>query len=212
MKVPAEARDLFPDVPRETWDQLAKFVELVRKWQKAVNLVSASSLPQIWERHILDSLQLAFLTSPHARQWIDLGSGGGFPGIVVAAARPETRMHLVESDQRKAAFLREASRELGLDAEVHATRIEHFVASFEGTPDVVSARALASLDKLLNLSCPLLRKGAIGLFPKGQDIERELTDATKSWMIQYELVPSITDPRARIVVIDGIEMLTAPDR
>lgn len=202
---PDHAERLFPEVSRETWDRLDAFVALVVKWQRAVNLVSAASLPAIWDRHILDSLQMARL-APAAQTWVDLGSGGGFPGIVIAAERPDLLVHLVESDQRKAAFLRESGRALGLNVSVHCERIEVFTARQAGEKfDVVSARALASLDRLIELAYPLLKSGAVGLFLKGAGLSGELTDARKSWMFQHEILPSVTSAEAGVLILRGAE-------
>jgi len=171
--------------------------------QKTLNLVASSTLPQLWTRHIADSLQLLAL-APAARTWIDLGAGAGFPGLVIACALAETpgaEIHLVESTQKKASFLRDVARALLLPAIVHAERIEDFAARNARPFDVVTARALAPLDKLLAYAIPLLKTGAVGLFPKGQDVAGELTQASKSWSIEAELIPSKTDPRGRIVLV-----------
>jgi 16S rRNA (guanine527-N7)-methyltransferase len=196
-------------VSRETAARLDRFVELFLTWQRKLNLVAASTLPTLWTRHIADSLQLLRL-APEARTWLDLGSGGGFPGLVIACAAADTaggRIDLVESNARKAAFLREAARTLSLPAVVHCARIEEFVPQWSESADVVTARALAPLPRLLDYAAPALEKGAQGLFPKGQDVEAELTEATKSWNIAAELVPSITDPNARIVMVRRAERL-----
>jgi 16S rRNA (guanine527-N7)-methyltransferase len=191
-------------VSRETSARLDRFVELLMTWQRTTNLIAPSTLPQLWTRHIADSLQLREL-APAARIWIDLGSGGGFPGLVLACALAEESgavVHLVESNAKKAAFLREAQRVTGAPAVVHAERIEAFAARFSGKADVVTARALAPLPQLLAQSYPLLVKtGAKAIFPKGQDIELELREAAKSWMMNAELIPSRTDPKGRIVVV-----------
>jgi 16S rRNA (guanine527-N7)-methyltransferase len=200
----AEARALFGDsVSRETWERLEQLVELLLTWQSSRNLVASSTIPQLWTRHVADSLQLLPL-APGARRWVDLGSGGGFPGLVIAcalASKPVAEIHLVESTQKKAAFLRTAASELSLPAIVHARRIEDFVSATPERFDIVTARAVAPLDKLIGYTIPLLKRGAIGLFPKGQDVEAELTQAAKSWTIKAELVPSRTDPRSRIVCV-----------
>jgi 16S rRNA (guanine527-N7)-methyltransferase len=196
----ARAVALFGDsVSRETWDRLDRLVQLVIERQKVVNLVAASTIPQIWMRHVADSLQLVAL-APAAKRWIDLGAGAGFPGLVIACALGQTgEVHLVESTQKKASFLREAARALALPAIVHACRIEDFVA--DKPFDVVTARALAPLHRLIGYAIPLLKTGAIGLFPKGQDVGAELTRASKSWSIEAEFIPSKTDPHGRIVVV-----------
>jgi len=200
----AQAVALLGDlVSRETWDRLESFVQLVIARQKTLNLVAASTIPQIWTRHIADSLQLLSL-APGARTWIDLGAGAGFPGLVIACALadvPGARVELVESIQKKANFLRDVADALSLPAIVHALRIEDFTARNAGRFDVVTARALAPLDKLLGYANPLLKRGALGLFPKGQDVASELTQASKSWKLDTELIPSKTDPHGRVVVV-----------
>lgn len=188
-------------VSRETWERLDAFVSLVLERQRVMNLIAPSTIPLIWTRHVADSLQLLRL-APEARRWIDLGSGAGFPGLVIACALANTsgaEVHLVESTQKKALFLRECAEALKLPAIVHPMRIEDFTRQNKIRFDAVTARALAPLDKLLALANPLLKTGAVGLFPKGQDVEAELTAASKSWNIDAELIPSVTDPRARIV-------------
>ena len=198
----AQAIALFGDsVSRETWERLEQFVDLLLRWQRSTSLVASSTIPQVWTRHVADSLQLLAL-APEAKRWIDLGAGGGFPGIVIACAlagKSGAEVHLVESVQKKAAFLRAAASELSLPAIVHATRIEDFVSATTERFDVVTARALAPLDRLIGYASPLLKTGALGLFPKGQDVEAELTQAAKSWTLRSDLVPSKTDPHSRIV-------------
>jgi 16S rRNA (guanine527-N7)-methyltransferase len=194
-------------VSRETLARLDAFVELLLEWQEHTNLIAKSTVPLLWRRHISDSLQLVPL-APSARTWIDLGSGAGFPGLVIACALADTpgaKVHLVEATGKKAAFLREASRVTGAMADVHAVRIDKFVGSFKAQPDAVTARALAPLKLLLDQSVSLLEGGAVGLFPKGQDVEAELTEASKYWNIDAQLVPSRTDPKGRIVVVRALE-------
>jgi 16S rRNA (guanine527-N7)-methyltransferase len=194
-------------VSRETSARLERFVELLLAWQKHTNLIARSTMPVIWTRHIADSLQLLDL-APQAKVWTDLGSGAGFPGLVIACAlagTPEAKVHVVESIGKKAAFLREAVQVTGAPAVVHAMRIEDFVDKAPESIDAVTARALAALPKLLPLAYPLLKKGALGLFPKGQDVASELTEAAKYWKIQSELVGSRTDGRAQILVVRGLE-------
>jgi len=202
----ARALELTP-VSRETAARLDGFVEHLLRVAPHLNLVARSTLPNVWTRHVADSLQLLPL-APDARCWIDLGSGGGFPGLVIACAlaeRSDARVHLVESIGKKAAFLRDAVNLLQLPAEVHAVRIEDFGKNFKTRPDVVTARALAPLDELLKLALPLLKSGTIGLFPKGQDVEGELTRASKYWSIDAELVTSQTSAEGRIVVVRGLK-------
>jgi 16S rRNA (guanine527-N7)-methyltransferase len=197
-------------VSRETLARLDRLVVLLLKWQDTTNLIAPSTISEIWTRHIADSLQLLTIV-PQARAWADLGSGGGFPGLVIACAMADysgATIHLVESNQKKSAFLREAARVLSVPAIVHARRIEDFVSAPVQSLDVVTARALAPLEKLMRYASPLLKTGAIGLFPKGQDVEAELTAASKSWTMRTELVPSVTDPQARIVVVRSATEIT----
>jgi 16S rRNA (guanine527-N7)-methyltransferase len=196
----ARALELVP-VSRETLARLDRFVDFLLPWTQRTNLIAQSTIPSVWTRHVADSLQLLTL-APDAKCWIDLGSGAGFPGLVIACAladRPGAVIHLVESTGKKAAFLREAVNQIQLPAVVHPVRIEDFVKNFVIQADVICARALAPLDELLTLAHPLLKTGAQGLFPKGQDVEGELTKASKYWNIDAELVPSKTNPDARIV-------------
>jgi 16S rRNA (guanine527-N7)-methyltransferase len=198
---------VLPDVrvSHETLERLRIHVDLLRRWQARLNLVAPETLASIWMRHVADSLQLMDLC-PDARIWVDLGSGGGFPGLVLAAALADRagRMVLIESDQRKAAFLREAARAMGLSVDIHAERIETALPRLRARPDVVTARALAPLHRLLDWSSPLVGNGVPGVFPKGRMAEQELTEARKSWMIDARLIASKTDPHARIVMVDRL--------
>jgi 16S rRNA (guanine527-N7)-methyltransferase len=197
-------------VPRETANLLDRFVELLLPWTQRTNLIARSTIPTIWTRHISDSLQLLPL-APGATSWIDFGSGAGFPGVILAcslAGRAGAEVHLIESNGKKAAFLREAVQQLALPAEVHTVRIEDFVKNSKLRPDVVTARAVAPLHRLLDLAMPLLMKGVLGVFPKGQDVEGELTRASKYWNIDAQLVPSQTSPQARIVIVRGLKRRT----
>ena len=195
-------------VSRETLQRVDCFVELLLRWQSKINLISASTIPHVWTRHIADSLQLIDLARD-AQIWVDVGTGGGFPGLVIACAladRPGAAVHLVESNLKKAAFLREAVQATGAPATVHGMRIETFAKGFRGPLDVVTARAVSPLNALLNMCFPLLAKnGVTGLFPKGQNAALELDEAAKSWKMKAELVPSRTDPAGRIVVVRGLE-------
>jgi 16S rRNA (guanine527-N7)-methyltransferase len=202
----ARALELTP-VSRETAERLERFVALLLDWQRRVNLIAPSTEPILWTRHIADSLQLLAL-APDARVWADFGSGAGFPGLVIACALAGTsgaRVYLVESNTKKATFLREAVRVIGVPAEVRCERGEDFVNTAPEAVDVVTARALAPLRDLLAKAYPLLVKGAVGLFPKGQAVEAELTEAAKYWRVQATLVPSRTDPKAQIVIVRGLE-------
>jgi 16S rRNA (guanine527-N7)-methyltransferase len=197
-------------VSRETEARLDRFVEVLTAWQQHTNLIAASTESTLWTRHIADSLQLIAL-EPQGRIWVDLGSGGGFPGLVIACAladKPDAQVHLVESSTKKAAFLREAAQASGAPAIVHAVRIEDFADNAPRSIDVVTARALAPLAKLLTAAYPLLKRGAVGLFPKGQDVAAELTEAAKCWNIQAALAPSLTNPTSRIVIVRRVEPRT----
>jgi 16S rRNA (guanine527-N7)-methyltransferase len=194
-------------VSRETEMRLDRYVDLLKQWQTKTNLVAPSTLPQLWTRHIADSLQLLAL-APTAKVWIDLGSGGGFPGVVLACALaeiPGAMVHLVERNAKKAAFLREAVRVTGAPSVVHLAEIRDIVDRFASSVDCVTARALAPLHQLISFAEPLVRKGAKALFLKGQDVEAELTEATKYWKIQPKLHSSCTGGQGWIVELDQIE-------
>jgi 16S rRNA (guanine527-N7)-methyltransferase len=201
----ASALALTP-VSRETEARLDRYVALLLEWQAKTNLVAPSTLPELWTRHIADSLQLLIL-APNAKVWIDLGSGGGFPGIVLASALaeiPDAAVHLVERNAKKAAFLREALRVTGARGTVHLADIGDIVERISGPVDCVTARALAPLHQLIGFAEPLVRKGATALFLKGQDVETELTEATKYWTIQPQLHSSRTGGGGWIVELDSI--------
>ncbi|SMH55678.1 16S rRNA (guanine(527)-N(7))-methyltransferase RsmG [Azospirillum agricola] len=188
-------------VSRETLDRLAAYESVLRKWQPRINLVGPSTLPDLWRRHFLDSAQLHPLLPDGTRVLVDLGSGAGFPGLVLAILGvPE--VHLVESDSRKAAFLREAARVAGASVTVHNKRIET-VTGIEA--DVVTARALAPLADLLGWSFPFLGSRGTGLFLKGQNLDDELTATTKYWKMRTERFESRSDPTGTILRVSGIE-------
>jgi 16S rRNA (guanine527-N7)-methyltransferase len=204
----AEALRLTP-VSRETQQRLESFVALLLQWQQTTNLIAPSTIPKLWTRHIADSLQLLDIV-PNVTVWVDFGSGGGFPGIPVACAladRPGAKVHLVESNGKKAAFLREAIRVTGVPAVVHARRIEDCGDSFGDKIDVVSARALAPLKILCDQAFALIDRGAVGLFAKGQDVAAELTEAAKYWRIEAETVPSRTGADGCIVAVRRLTRL-----
>jgi 16S rRNA (guanine527-N7)-methyltransferase len=209
----ARALALIP-VSRETLDRLDRFAAEFMAWQQRMNLIARSTEPVLWTRHIADSLQLLAL-EPQAKAWVDLGSGGGFPGLVIACALADTPgacVHLVESSTKKAGFLREAARVVGLPVEVHAIRIADFVKKRPNPIEIVTARALAPLAQLLAAAYPLLKTGAQGLFLKGQDVDAELTEAAKCWNIQASLAESLTDPKGRIVRVQSIAPKKQPVR
>jgi 16S rRNA (guanine527-N7)-methyltransferase len=194
-------------VSRETESRLDCYLDLLRTWQAKTNLVSPSTLPSLWTRHVSDSLQLLTL-APSARSWIDLGSGGGFPGVVLACALAETpgaMVHLVERNAKKAAFLREALRVTGAPGLVHLDDIGDIVDRIAEPIDCVTARAVAPLHQLIGFAEPMVRRGARALFLKGQDVEAELTAATKCWNITPRLHPSVTGGQGWIVELDRIE-------
>ena len=199
-----QKRAIAQNVSHETFLRLETIAELLVKWQKTINLIAPASVPDLWQRHIGDSLQLLRHAPDTVRRWVDLGSGGGFPGLVIAAAladREGVDVLLVESDTRKAAFLREAARVARLPVQVYPQRIEVVAATLAPGTDVVSARALAPLPRLLDLAAPFLAAGALGLFPKGRDAARELTEARKGWTLDVNEATSISDPEGRVLVI-----------
>lgn len=192
------------NVSRETTELLEKYAQLVLKWNPTVNLVSKTSVEHLWQRHIVDSAQIVQLAPPKFSSWMDLGSGGGFPGVVVAILTRENaecgRVQLVEADQRKAAFLRAVSRETGVEFDVTCDRIE----AVEQKSSVVSARALAPLSKLLELSQPIMDRGAVALFPKGKKFQHELQQARKTWQFNCTIHQSITDDDAVVLELGDI--------
>jgi 16S rRNA (guanine527-N7)-methyltransferase len=188
-------------VSRESWLRLEAYVALLCQWQQRTNLISPASLPQIWTRHILDSLQLLPLMPSNLRAAADLGSGGGFPAIPLAIATG-TDFHLYESIGKKAAFLQEAARVTGCKVLMHVQRLETLQAAADVPKvELVTARALASLDQLLALAEPFLKTGAKALFHKGQDCDAELTQAAKYWRIKAERHSSMTDSNAVILEV-----------
>ena len=195
-------------VSRETMTDLESFSSLVTKWTPKINLIARGSVDQIWGRHIEDSVQLYKYAPKNYEKWVDIGSGGGFPGIVMSilakADQPSAEFTLIESDQRKATFLRTAARELNLSVKVIAERIE--AAEPQGA-DVVSARALTSLSGLLGLASRHLQPGGTALFHKGRQAQQEVAEAQKNWSFDLEEYHSITDPDARILAIRRIEKL-----
>lgn len=194
------------DVSRETFERLESYADLLRKWNARINLVSGASLSELWTRHILDSAQLLTLAPASGNRWIDLGSGGGFPGAVVAILaaekQPNLIMTLVESDQRKATFLRAVSRETGVPMAVLAQRIED-IPPLEA--DVISARALAPLIGLLAHAERHLADGGVALFPKGANVSKEIAAALERWRFRCETLTSQTDKEAVILRIGDIE-------
>jgi 16S rRNA (guanine527-N7)-methyltransferase len=194
-------------VSRETVERLDRFVVLLLEWQVKINLIAPSTSAHLWTRHVADSLQLLPL-APQAKIWADFGSGGGFPGVPIACALAEQRntmVHLIESNGKKVAFLREAIRVVGLPACVHAMRVEDCGESSADPIEVVTARALAPLKVLCEQAFPFIARGAIGLFLKGQDVDAELTEAAKYWKIETTIVQSRTNRDGRIIIVRGLE-------
>ena len=198
--------DFGPDVSRETSEKLKLYANLLRKWNKKINLVAPGTLKDLETRHFADSLQLLQHAPEEAQSWADLGSGGGFPGLVAAIqaqnTRPALKFTLVESDQRKAAFLRQVSRETDVPVTILATRIENLPENSKY--DVLSARALASLPKLLDLTEQLRTPKTICVFPKGARFKQEMSEALDRWEFKAQTVPSTTDPSAAILVLTDI--------
>lgn len=202
----AAALKLTP-VSRETEARLDRYADLFVQWQAKTNLIAPSTLPNLWTRHISDSLQLLSI-APHAKTWLDFGSGGGFPGVVLACAMADisgATVHLVERNAKKAAFLREALRVTGAPGQVHLADIGDSVDRIAGPVDCITARAVASLELLLGFAKPFVKRGAKALFLKGQDVESELTEATKYWNIEPRLHASLTGGQGWIVELDRIE-------
>ena len=201
-----------PDVSRETLARLEAYHDLTLKWTPKINLVSKAAQADLWQRHFLDSAQLWQLRPTGARSWIDLGSGGGFPGLVIAiiAARaaPDLRVTLVESDARKCAFLRAAARETDVDVTVLTQRAESLAPN---QADVVSARALAPVSALLGYAARILRPGGVCLFLKGRQHDKELEAAAEMWSFGVTKTPSLTDPDGVILSIEDISRERLPD-
>ena len=188
-------------VSRETRLKLEAYVDLLDRWRSITNLISRSSWPNLWTRHIADSAQL-FRLAPQATRWVDLGSGAGFPGLIIAillSEKPGGMVHLVESDKRKTAFLTEAARIVSAPVTIHSSRIDAAYSAIAANPEIVTARALAPLAELVEMAAPFLRRGAIGLFIKGQNVHSELTDAALSDSFSFDLIESATMPSGRIV-------------
>lgn len=187
-------------VSRETLARCVTYLDLLDRWQRRINLVGPATLADPWRRHILDSGQLWPLGASRARRLVDLGSGAGLPGLVLALLGvPE--VHLIESDRRKASFLREAARACGVAVEVHAMRIE---AVPPLGADLVTARALAPLPELLALAERQMQTGTTCLFLKGRQVEAELTLARRSWTMQVTQEASLSDPDGRVLIISEI--------
>jgi 16S rRNA (guanine527-N7)-methyltransferase len=187
-------------VSRETLERLEVYATLLKKWQTSINLVSSGTLLDLWRRHFLDSAQLLILAPSSAQVWLDIGSGAGFPGLVLAIlGAPD--VHLVDSDGRKCAFLGEVARATGTQVAIHRCRVGSLAPL---TADVICARALAPLSNLLAMAADFVGFETIGLFPKGQDVEKELTEASKSWSMVVERLASRSDPSGVILRVKGL--------
>jgi len=196
----ANALALVPLAP-ETEARLAVYVDLLARWRNATNLISEASFAEVWTRHIADSAQLLAL-APHARRWVDMGSGAGFPGMVIAIQLADVagaRVHCIESDRRKCAFLREVARAAGAPAEIHAARIESIDPQALAPVDAVTARALAPLPRLIEFAKVWIAHGAVGVFPRGRSAEAQLETHPAAPGLAIDLVASKLDPEAAIV-------------
>ncbi len=200
-------------VSRETLGRLETYAGLLRNWQKTINLVAPRTLDEVWHRHFADSAQLYALIPASARRLVDLGSGAGFPGLVLAImaagdpARTGLRVALVESDTRKAAFLREVARTLGIAVDIIPARIEsEKIRAMVERIDCVTSRALAPLPRLLELSFPLFDASTTGLFLKGRDVASEIRESERDWSFALSLQPSRTDAEARIAVVTDLKI------
>ncbi len=203
MPAPDARASILAALPEATGRRLTLYAAMLSRWQRTINLVAPSTLPDLWLRHIGDSLQVQ-AALPDARHWVDLGSGGGFPGLVTAivlADTPGAHVHLVESDKRKAAFLGAVSRETGAAATVHAERAEVFVPRWNEAVDAVSARALAPLDRLVAYAERFVLAGAIGVFPKGRNAAGELTTLRCDLRFNIESLPSRTDDQSSLLIV-----------
>lgn len=201
----SEAQPEWLDVSRETFDLLGKYLLLVRKWNPVINLVSKADLDNLWTRHLLDSAQLFYHAPLEARSWCDLGSGGGFPGVVVAimAAEkaPKLAVTLVEVDRRKAVFLTEACRQLGIKATVLTERIDRLAPQ---QADVISARALAPLANLCDFAQRHMSPSGVAIFPKGRAAQQEVDDARLRFSFNLTKTQSIVDPEACVLCLRDI--------
>lgn len=207
---PDDFRAVF-GVSRETADRLATYADLLRQWQPTINLVAPSTLDAVWDRHLADSAQvlaIALEDRPDIRQWVDMGSGAGFPGLVVAILLAEHglgRVTLIESDSRKAAFLAEVGRRTGVSVDIRTRRIENAATRINLPPaEIVSARALAPLVRLLELSSPYLAPQGLAVFLKGRGWEEEVRAAEVDWVFSARAVPSRTEAEARVLVLRDI--------
>lgn len=197
-------------VSRETISKMESYLQLLLKWQKAVNIVSQSTLDDAWNRHFLDSIQVVDLCDRTEGCWVDLGCGGGFPGLVVAQALPEMDVYLVESDSKKCSFMRTVSRETKTPTQIINQRIESFMASDDRPrADVISARALASLDKLLDYCLPIIldNPDVVCLFQKGAQFHGEIDVARQGYEFDCDVIPSAIDPLSVVLKLSKVRKL-----
>jgi 16S rRNA (guanine527-N7)-methyltransferase len=194
-----------PNVSRETIAKLEQYAALVVRWNPHINLVSKSTIPDIWNRHIVDSVQLFQYAGSKLENWLDIGSGGGFPGVVMAVIAQEkaplTRFTFIESDQRKATFLRTAARELGLLVNILAERVED---ASPQSANIVTARALAPLTELFPYLQRHLAQDGRAILPKGKTFEDEIQAARLDWRFEIKSYPSMTDAQAKILIVKDI--------
>jgi 16S rRNA (guanine527-N7)-methyltransferase len=190
-------------VSRETGERLGAFVALLRKWQPAENLISPGTLEQIWSRHVADSAQLVPLF-PGTRRWLDIGTGAGFPGLVVAVLDGRNHVDLMESNRRKCAFLRQVIRETGADATVHEGRAEELLPGWSAAVDRIVARAVAPLTRLFELVEPLMTAGVPAAFHKGADFRMEIDAARKVWEFVVAVRPSRVGAGGAILDISAL--------
>lgn len=199
-------------VSRETLDRLETYADLLARWNQRINLVSPGTIKDLWKRHISDSIQLAALAPKRAETWIDLGSGAGLPGLIVAAARqdfdPLERMVVVDSDSRKCAFMSEAARAMNIPVEVRSQRLAIRSGEKAAEPfDIISARALAPLPLLLDYAAPFIKNTTICLFPKGKTRNTEIAEAQRSWHMKLEEIPSVSDPSGAVLRIREVSRM-----
>lgn len=187
------------NVSRETLDKLKAYADLLEKWQRRINLVSKSTLPDLWTRHMLDSAQIFPHLPTHCKSLVDIGCGAGFPGLVLAIMGIED-VHMVDSDERKMAFVREASRITETPVTIHTCRIDDLDEALKF--DVVTSRALAPLEKLLGFSEALSKPEGISLYLKGRKCQEEVLEAQKSWDFEFQGEASLSDPEGQLLIIE----------
>jgi 16S rRNA (guanine527-N7)-methyltransferase len=203
MKIDETTEEIFVsqlNVSRETLDLFLLYAEILAKWQAKINLISGNTIDNVWIRHFLDSAQLYDFVPSGAKTLLDIGSGAGFPGVVLAVMGVKN-ITLVEADSRKCMFLGEVLRQTGKHANIVNCRIEEFDGGYF---DIITARALAPMDKLLSYIKPHFGPSTKGIFLKGEQVDRELTKAKKHWKLEYKTVPSITNNKGSIIMLEKI--------